>query len=83
MVRRHLKLLGQPDHDVLEWVTRAVTEPGLMRDMTRAKVGLDPDWPGTPHIAAHHGVPLARAVAAGREGLRRVYRALLCSVVSG
>ncbi|MFC4425062.1 hypothetical protein [Deinococcus navajonensis] len=77
MVRRQLRLLGQPDHEVLEAVTRRVTDPGLMRDMTLAKVGLDPAWPGSPCIAARHDVSLARAVAAGREGLRRVYRALL------
>ncbi|MFC4638254.1 hypothetical protein [Deinococcus hohokamensis] len=79
MVWRHLELLGQPDHEVLDAVTRRVTDPGLMRDMTLAKVGLDPEWPDTPCIAARHGVALARAVAAGREGLRRVYRALLCA----
>lgn len=79
MVRRHLTLLGEPDHEVLEAVADQVTEAGLMRDVTRAKVGLDPDWPDVPALALRHGVPLARAIAAGREGLRRVYRALLCS----
>ncbi|ACO47883.1 hypothetical protein DEDE109153_11910 [Deinococcus deserti] len=79
MVRRHLALLGEPDHEILEVLTDQVTDTGLMRDVTRAKVGLDPEWPDVPELALRHGVPLARAIAAGREGMRRIYRALWCS----
>ncbi|GGK17501.1 hypothetical protein GCM10008955_08780 [Deinococcus malanensis] len=83
MVRRHLSLLGEPDHELLEALADQVTDAGLMRDVTRAKVGLDPEWPDVPVLASRHGVPLARAIAAGREGLRRLYRALLCSGQEG